>query len=63
MQDAFPAHHRKMIDRLLRAAKGDLAKRLIGTEGKSALQIFALRAVERQKSRNLAAARKALRRG
>jgi hypothetical protein len=52
-----------MIARLLTAAKADLAKRLIGTDGKSVLQIFALRATEKQKSRNLAAARKALRSG
>jgi hypothetical protein len=63
MQDVFPAHHRKIIARLLRAAKADLAKRLIGTDGKSALQIFALRAAERHKNRNQAATKKALRRG
>jgi hypothetical protein len=63
MQEAFPAHHRKIIARLLRAANADLANRLIGTEGKSVLQIFALRAAERQKNRNQAAARKAMRRG
>jgi len=58
MHKAFPAHHRKHIDQMLKAARADLTRRGIDAADRSALQVFALRAIERGKDRSLAVAAK-----
>ena len=51
MEKLFPAHHRKRMDRMLKAAKADLIGRGIDPSKKTALEIFATRAMERGKER------------
>jgi hypothetical protein len=61
MEKLFPAHHRKRMDRMLKAAKADLIGRGIDPSKKTALEIFASRATERGKDRFHSLAEKASR--
>ena len=63
MDEVFPAHQRKRMLRMLRAAKADLLGRGVDIKGMTALQVFALRTAARSKDRSRSLAGKQMRAG
>jgi hypothetical protein len=63
MEEVFPAHQRKRMVRMLRAAKADLQGRGVDFKGMSALQVFALRTAARSADRSRSLAGKMTRAG